>query len=466
MSEASIVESRPWEDLEEIIRSGNDEALALFLQLLPPEETVYTVSQLEADDRTKMLEALARVNPEFAADMMEHFADAHAADMIEEMEPEAAAAIVEEMDSDEQADVLAELSAEDAEAILQEMDPEEAEGARQRLQYPGDTAGGLMITEILAYRRDQTIDDVLADLRDHTEQYDDYENRYIYVTDDAERVRGVLSMRKVPMLPRDRPLWKLAPQEPVTVPVTEPLDELEDLFDRVDFNAVPVVDEDAKLIGAVQRAAVQEALSERNTQAFLKFGGIIGGEELRSMDLRSRWLRRLAFLAPNLLLSAVSVSIIGFFQDVIERITALAIFLPLIANVSGAAGNQSVAVSIRELTLGVVLPRDVMRVVRKEVLVGLFNGLVIGGVIAIIVIVSQAMFRMEGPPMMLACLVGGVFAMNSVFAVCVGGALPLALKRLDVDPAMVSSPVLTTLTDMGAFFLTLSFATALLAAVD
>lgn len=462
MSDASVVSTRPWEDLEEIIRSGNDEALALFLQLLPPEDTAYTVSQLEPDDQTKMLEALSRANPEFAADLMEHFADAQAADMIEELEPAAAAAIVEEMDSDEQADVLAELAEEDAEAILEKMDPEEARETRQRLRYAPDTAGGLMINEVLSYRGDRTVEDVLADLRERHEEYEDYELRYVYVTDDAERLEGVISMRRVPTLPRHRPLRTLAKTDCVSVPVSEGLDGLEDLFDRVDFDSVPVVNEDGKLCGVVQRAAVQEALSERSTQAFLKFGGIIGGEELRSMDLRSRWLRRLAFLAPNLLLSAISVSIIGFYQDVIDRMTALAIFLPLVANLSGAAGNQAVAVSIRELTLGIVLPRDVVRVLRKEVLVGLFNGLVIGGVIAIIVLVSQVVFHMEGPPMMMACLIGGVYAMNSVFAVCVGGALPLALKALDIDPAMVSSPVLTTLTDMGAFFLTLSFAAALL----
>lgn len=453
--------SRPWEDLEEIVRGGNAEAVAMFLQLLPPEDTAYTIAQLEPDDQTKMLALLSASQPELAADLMEHFADEHAADMIEELEPEQAAAIVEEMDSDEQADVLGEMAPEDAEAILREMEPEEAADARERLEYAYDTAGGLMITEVLRYRDNQTIDEMLADLRAKSEEYEDYEIRYAYVVDANDRLLGFIPMRRIPFLPRGAPLREL--MKPATsVTLSETLDGLEDLFDRVDYSVVPVVNDAGQLVGAVQRSAVQEALSERSTEAFLKFGGIIGGEELRSMPLMNRWLRRMAFLAPNVVLSTVSITIIAVFQDVIDRLTAIAIFLPLVANLSGAAGNQAVAVSIRELTLGLVLPRDLWKVVRKELWVGVFNGLVIGSVIGLIVLLAEMFLHVDGPALKLAALIAGVYALNSVFAVCLGGGLPLMLKALNVDPAMVSSPVLTTMTDMGAFFLTLSVAAAVL----
>ncbi|MEX2387700.1 MAG: magnesium transporter, partial [Phycisphaeraceae bacterium] len=240
---------------------------------------------------------------------------------------------------------------------------------------------------------------------------------------------------------------------------TDTLDTLEDFFDAHYFNAVPVVDEQGKLLGVVRRAMVEEALGERADIQLLRFGGIIAGEELRTMPLGGRAMRRLAFLLPNILLSFIAVTIIAFYEASIEQIATLAVFLPLVANLSGAAGNQAVAVSIRELALGIVQPRDWLRVCLKEVKVGAINGVIIGAILCVI-----AALMMHGELMSLAWIVGGAYAMNSVLAVLIGGTLPLAAKALGADPAMISSPILTTLTDMGAFFLTLSMATTLVIA--
>jgi magnesium transporter len=449
--------AQSWELLSEIIASGNAEHLAMFVQLLPPEETAYTINQLKEEEQTALWSMLSQVRPEFAADLMEHFDDGHAADMLEELTPEAAAAIVDEMDSDEQTDLLAELTDADAQAILREMDPEEARDARERLDYDEDTAGGLMITEYLHYHSDQTIDSVIADLRGHGEEYGEYELRYLYITDAQEKLVGVVQLRSLLLAGPGRRLGDMKMADAVSVRDVAPLDELEDIFDRVDYPAIPVIDEHGVLCGVVRRSAVQEALRDRGSEDFLKFFGIIGGEELRSMSLNSRWARRLAFLVPSLILSGIAVSIIAVFEPIIEQLTVLAIFLPLVANLSGAAGNQAVAVSIRELALGLIMPRDLMRVVRKEILVGLINGALIGGVLVLVI------WLMHSDKLALASLVGGAYTLNSLLAVCLGGGLPLMLKRMGVDPAMLSSPILTTLTDAGAFFLTLSFAALLLA---
>lgn len=465
VAQPAIDAPEPWEELEALLDTGGAEAVAMFLQLLPPEDTTYTIAHLSEHNQTKMLALLSERDAGLAADLMEHFVDEYAADMIEELEPHQAAAILEEMESAEQTDVLAELDEEDAEAILRAMEPEAAEEARERLEFPHDTAGGLMMSELLSYREELTVDDVLADMRDNSEAYEDHEIRYLYVVDSEDKLAGVLPMRHVPLYPRQRRLRDLMRRDPVSVRPLTPLDDLEDLFDHEDFAAVPVVDENGVLDGVVQESAVREALGERQAEQFLKFGGIIGGEELRGMPLHNRWVRRMAFLMPNVVLSCVSISIIALFQDVIDRVVAVAVFLPLVANVSGAAGNQAVAVSIRELSLGMVAPRDVWRVVRKEAGVGVLNGLAIGLVVGFIVLAGELVFNFQGPisRYALAGLFAGVFALNSILAVCLGGGLPLVLRRLGVDPAMVSSPVLTTVTDMGAFFLTLSFTALALA---
>ncbi len=459
MNETTSVAAASWEELQQIVASGNGEHLAAFLHLLAPEETAYTISRLSEEQRTAMLSMLAQVQPELAADLMEHFADEHAADMIEALSPDHAAAIVDEMDSDEQADVLGELDDEDLAAILARMDPQEAAGARERLEYPEDTAGGLMITELLSYHADQDVDDVISDLRSKAAEYVGYEVRYLYVTDRSGRFVGVVPMRDLVLAAPGRRLTELMVSSPVSVRVDAPLDRLEDLFDRVDFSAVPVLDEQDRLVGVVQRALVQEALSERSSETLLKFGGIIGGEELRTMPLLDRWPRRLAFLGPNIVLSYLAVTIIAVFEPTIERLTVLAVFLPMLANLSGAAGNQAVAVSIRELSLGLVKPGDLMSVMRKEVMIGLLNGVVIGTVLGLILLLTRH------EPLMIPLLIGVAYVINSVLSVLIGGSLPLILKAMKVDPAMMSSPILTTMTDMGAFFLTLSFAALYLAAM-
>lgn len=444
------VETSPWAELEKIIDSGHVEHLQAFLHLLPPEETPYTISRLPEEKQNRMFELIA---PHLAAGLLDQLEDEHAADVIEDLPPAAAAAIVEEMDSDEKADVLAELEPRDYEAILDEMAPEDAEDARLLGQYAEDTAGGVMHREFVAYPRRTVIDDVIGDLRLKAEEYEYYDVHYFYVTDEDGHLMGVARLRDMVLARGDHTLERIMIREPTQVNVNTGIADLEDLFDRSDFSSVPVVDDDGKLLGVADRAAVEEALGEEAEANLMKFGGIIGGEELRSMALRERLFRRLLFLCPNILLSLVSVMIIAAFEPTIARITALAVFLPLVANLSGASGNQAVAVSIRELALGLVKPVDVIRVFRKEVFIGLLNGLMIGLILGCIALVMRT--DMPG----LALIVGGAFTLTSVLAVTLGGSIPLLLKAMGTDPAMASSPILTTLTDMCSFFIVLAAAT-------
>jgi len=469
MSEASVI-LEPWEQLAEVIDSDNAEYLAMFVQLLDPGDTAYTINRLDEARRTKMFSVLSRVRPDFAADLFEHFADEHAADIIEELPPAAAAAIVEEMDSDEQTDVLAEMHADDAAAILEHMAPEEAADARWRLEYAHDTAGGLMITDFIAVRAEQPVDAVVAQLREVAGSNQEYEGRYIYVVDAAGKLAGVVPIRNLVMSPRGTPTTQMMIFSPMTVNVRTTLDELEDLFDRVSFSAVPVLDEAGRLVGVVQRAAVREAVGEQQGESLAKFGGIIGGEELRTMPWLSRAMRRSAFLLPNVVLSGVSVVVILLYEPLIHKLTLLAVLLPLVANLSGAAGNQSVAVSIRELALGLVRPADWGRVCAKEAGVGLVNGLFIGLLLGAAAVLLGWMSTMLGwmesdarvGLLPMAGVITLAYMLNSVLAVVIGGTIPLALKRAGVDPAMASSPILTTITDMCSFLITLTFALAML----
>ncbi len=443
------------QQLSQVIDSGNAEHLAAFLHLLPPEDTTYTISHLDDELRTRMLSLLSAEHSDLAADLMEHFVDEHAADMIEQLEPSEAAAIVDEMDSDEQTDVLAELADDDAEAILEEMDPEEAADARHRLQYEEDTAGGLMITEYLAYREGQDVDAVIADLRANADEYNEFEVRYTYLIDAAGKFVGVVRMRSLVMAPAGRKLADLAINKPRSVAVDTALEDMEGLFDRVDFSAVPVVDADERLVGVVQRAAVQEALSDSANEDLLMVAGIVAGEEFRSMPMVPRLLRRLVFLLPIMVLLLISASVIHIFLSMIARRPELAMFLPVVAGLCGSGGNQAVGVSLREVSLGLIMPGDFLRVFIKEAALSLVAGAVLGALLLVIIWVWQQ-------DLYLGLVVGGAVPIVILIAKTVGGTVPLVLRSVGLDPAMASGPVVTTVVDVFSFLIVLLFATLLL----
>ncbi len=453
MSEEQAVIT-PWDQLAQVVDTGNADHVEAFVQLLPPGETAYTISRLDDEHRSRMLEL---IRPEFAADLMQFLSDEHAADLIEELSPSKAAAILDELPSDDQADILGELDEEDQQAILKEMEPAEAADARRLVAYDPDAAGGIMITEYVAFPQDMRIEDVLADLRRHAEAHAEHDVHYTYVVDATDRLVGVLTLRNLLLAPSHNTLRDVMTSHPISVNVDTPISELEDIFDRHQFYGLPVVEGDGRLVGVVHWSAVQEALGEQADRALMRFGGIIGGEELRTSPLRERTFRRLLFLFPNIALSFIAIQIISLYEPIIQEFTALAVFLPLVANLSGASGNQSVAVSLRELDLGLLKPRDVALVFRKEVLLGLINGVLIGFILAGLVLLT----RWDQP--WLALVVGSAFALMSVIAVIMGGCIPLIIKGLGADPAMASSPILTTITDAASFFIVLTSATVLAA---
>ena len=229
------------------------------------------------------------------------------------------------------------------------------------------------------------------------------------------------------------------------------LSELIDFFNTHDLFGVPVVNDNQKLVGVVLRRDILEAETERITLEHLETQGIVGGEEIRTMPVFLRAKRRLSWLSVNILLNIIAASVIAYHQDVLSSVIALAVFLPIISDMSGCSGNQAVAVSMRELSLGVVNPGEVLRVWWQEVSVGLINGLILG------LLIGTAAFLWKGN-IYLGLVVGSALSINTVIAVSIGGTVPLLLKGMNIDPALASGPILTTITDMIGFFLALSFA--------
>jgi magnesium transporter len=446
-------EQRPWEVLDDLLVAGDAAQVEKFLDGLTPAETALAVSRLVESKRTELLSILSA---EEVADMLVELPDEQAADLIEEMPVRAAAEVVELMPADVQADLLANLGRHDVEAILDAMPAEGATRARELLRFAEDTAGGLMTVRYLAYRESATVDRVVSDLRANVEKYSDYEVQYAYVVSPQGQLLGVLPMRDMLLAQGSRTIREVMIARPIHVTTDTPLERLLELFeDHASFIGIPVTDGKDRLVGVVQRAAVLEAAEHRADDSFLKLSGIVGGEEFRSMPLHQRALRRLSFLAPNILLNMLAASVIAIYQGTLEAAIALAVFLPIISDMSGCSGNQAVAVSIRELSLGLIRPGEFVRVFAKEASLGLFNGLILGLLLGGVAVLWKGNWY-------LGAVVGSALMLNTILSVILGGSIPLLLRRLRVDPALASSPILTTVTDMCGFFLVLSFASTVL----
>ncbi|HAR67351.1 MAG TPA: magnesium transporter [Lentisphaeria bacterium] len=437
-----------WEQLEALIASGDVSAAELLLSSISASEKTRILHRLNEQANHQLVELLT---PLSAAELVEDLPDEQAAGLLDDLAPGDAAAILDIMNSADQADVLSHLDEAEAEEILAHMIPEEAEDARRLLQHDEDSAGGMMVTEFFGYPETMTVGAVFKDLRARRDYYSNYQVVYLYTVDEEGRLSGVVRVREVLLAELGMKLAVLTRRKPVRLMASANLEEMSRAFDTHAFQAIPVVDIAGKLIGAVERRSVLEAVDEIADRRLLLFSGILGGEEVRSMPFAARTGRRLPWLCINIGLNILSASVIAMFQETLNEVIILAVFLPIISDMSGCSGNQAVAVSIRELAHGLLMPREIMRVVIKEGQVGLCNGLLLGTIIGCFAAVWK-------DDVTLGLVLGGAFSINCLFAVCLGGCIPMVLKRVGVDAALASSPLLTTLTDMVGFFLVLGSA--------
>jgi magnesium transporter len=438
------------EQLLEAVEAADAEKITEILDPLSHSEALREVLFLSAEDRDRVLEI---VPIELAAQLIGEAPNDMAVDLVERLEPDRAAVILEELDSDIQADVIGELDEQDAEAILSEMDAEDAADVRRLATYEDGTAGGLMMSEVFCFNVNETVGKILRHVATADDDFERYRGQHPYIVDEHNRPVGVVSLRSLLTAKRSQLLSDIM-VEPLTVPVDMLLEDLEDLFEEYPFLGIPVVDAEGVLVGVVSRTAVSDAVLERAETESLKRQGVVG-DELRSMPLLIRSRRRLAWLSANIILNIIAASVISAYEQTLAAVIALAVFLPMVSDMSGCSGNQAVGVTMRELSLGLVRPIDAARVWVKEISVGVINGIALG------VMIGLVAWLWKGNPA-LGLVIGGALSLNTMLAVSIGGIVPLLLKRIGQDPAAASGPLLTTITDMAGFFFVLSFATIMM----
>jgi len=446
--------SDPWQELPALLDESRHAELHAAIRSMTPVDRARTLSRLSAPRIHQLLES---IEPTFAAGLVEAVPDSQAFRLLAEIPAPTAANIVQHLPEERGADLLQRLDERSAAEIYQHLPETFARQTRTLAAYPPDTAGGLMSPHFLAYRGSLLVREVIDDMRDNNERYRGFAIQYLYVVDDRNRLLGVLPLRRLLLSPRGTHIEEIMVRNPLRLPCDAGLEAMRELFDSHGFRGVPVVESanNEVLVGVVEEKAIRSASERRTRRTFLKMAGIVGGDELRSAPLRLRSTRRLAFLAPNIALNLLAASVIAHYQETLEAAVFLAVFLPIISDMSGCSGGQSVAVSLRELTLGVIRPHEFGHVVAKEALVGLINGAILG-----LLLGGAAILWFDSP--WAGLIVAVALAANTLLSVVIGGLIPLVLRGLRLDPALASGLVLTTVTDFTGFLFVLSLGTALL----
>jgi magnesium transporter len=405
------------------------------LERLPVTEARELLKQLPAP---QVATILAELSSKDAVQLVEQFPDDKIAAWLQLLPPPVAADFADAFPAARRKNLLAALAPEQTAAIM------------ALLRYPSDSAGGIMDNRFIAVRADQTVEFCLTELRASSRQSTD-DVLYVYVTDTASRLVGVVSLRQLVFAPADQQVSEIMNREVRFLRATDDQEEIARQLQHYHFLGLPVVDAQERLVGVVKvRDAIRVAATEATEDMQLMVG--LSGEERIWTPWKKSVARRLPWLGVNLLTALGAATVVGIFESTLARWTALMVFLPLISAVAGNTGNQALTVIIRALALGEVAAGDALRVLRKELAIGLANGFLLGTAIGLLA------FGWKGS-LMLGVVTGVAMWLNQIIGALAGVVVPFGLRRCGVDPALAASIFVTAITDVIGFLLFLGLAT-------
>ncbi|CAN5874441.1 magnesium transporter [soil metagenome] len=428
----------------DLVRNGEIPVFVRRAHDFEPADLADVLAALDEDERVAVVQALP---PELSSQALAELPeDAHAEDTLAALSPQRAAEIVGELEDDDAAGLLREMAPETQERILREV--EDRAEVERLLRYDEETAGGRMTTHLVTVRDTATAAEALEDIRRQAEEVEEFYQ--VFVVDGQRRLVGILPFKSLVVSRPERQIRDFMEDADISVKPDLDQEEVARLMARYNLPSVAVVDDAGRLLGRVTFDDVIDVVEAETTEDLLKFGGVSPDEELGggwSESVRSR----LPWLYLNLVTASMAGGVVYVFRDTIEGTLALAVWMPVIAGMGGNAGTQALAVTVRRLALGLIPSHLFMRVVGKEVLVGIANGLAIGAVVGLVA-------ALTGEESMLGLVVFLAMAGNLLVAGFAGAFIPILLERFGVDPAVASSIFVTAFTDVCGFVLLLGLA--------
>ena len=392
------------------------------------------------------------VDPEDDGEVLVHVGDEVRESLLADMDTDEIVAAVEDLDIDDLADLVEDLPDTVIDEVLKSMDRENRERLEQVLSYPEDTAGRLMNPDVVTVRADVNVDVVLRYLRlrgelpDHTD--------HLYVVSRRHQYLGRVPLAALVTHEDTTPINRLIDDEQPAIDVGESAQEVARQFSDHDWVSAPVVDDNNILLGRITIDDVVDIIREQAEHQALGAAGLDEDEDLFS-PVKRAVRGRVVWLGINLLTAFMAASVIGQFEVTLEKIVALAVLMPIVAGIGGNAAVQVLTLMVRGLALGQVGASNARILLWKELRVALINGVLIGGIVGVIAFVW---FRSP----MLSLVIAMALVLNFCAAATAGVLLPLLLKRMNIDPAVAGTVVVTAVTDVMGFFCFLGLATLIL----
>lgn len=396
----------------------------------------------EAIPREMVSRLLMALPKDRAADVLEYLDEELRTEVLEEMTAKQAASLVSAMTPDDRADVLEELEEDHADDILAEIPPEARLETEQLLAYDPESAGGIMTTEFVSVAATMTAEEALLAVRAHARAGRKEAMHAIYVTDEHGRLQGVMSIRELLAAPEGAGVADIAWEEVVTVPPTTDRSEVARIVREYDLVAVPVVNESDRIIGVVTVDDVLDAMVEEQTEDVQRLGAVQPLEEpYFQAGFWSLARKRGGWLVLLFVEEMFTGTALRHYQGVLESVTALMFFVPLIISSGGNSGSQSATLITRALAVGDVKVRDVLRVLSREIGQGLALGIFLGAIGFV-----RALMWGNGTPV--ATVISMTLVAVVLIGTIVGAMLPLAFTKIGFDPAIASSPFVASLVDV------------------
>ncbi|MDR7025121.1 magnesium transporter [Pseudomonas peli] len=435
--------------VENLVHRQNLAELQRKLDELHSADVAHILEALPLDDRLTVWQL---VKVERDGDILLEVSDAVRETLLADMDDHEILAAARDMDADELADLASELPRDVVHELMETLDAQQRERVRSALSYEEDQVGALMDFEMVTIREDVSLEVVLRYLRrlkelpGHTDK--------LFVVDYDGVLKGVLPVKRLLVNDPEKLVSEVMATDPVSFHPDEDGYDAAQAFERYDLISTPVVDKNGKLIGRLTIDEMVDLIREESESEVLNMAGLREEEDIFASvwkSLRNRW----AWLAINLVTAFMASRVIGLFEDSIEKLVALAALMPIVAGIGGNSGNQTITMIVRAMALDQVSTGNTSRLIRKELGVGLVNGIVWGGVIGVVAYLLYDSWS-------LGVVMTAAMVLNLLLAALMGVLIPMTLVRLGRDPALGASVMITAVTDSGGFFIFLGLASLFL----
>ncbi len=437
--------------VKRLIRVGASANLLNLLQKQHPADLASVLGDLGERERQTAFNVLVERHPRHAMEGLSELGPEIGATLLDDRSPEEIARLMKELESDDAAALIDYLPKDLSSAVLDLMRHKQDTEVENLLEYPEYTAGRIMNPNVFALPEELTVGEAIVELQ----QARDVEMVfYLYTVDDRRHLVGVTSLRRLLLVAPETPLKRIATGELLSVRVDTDQEEVARQVASYNLLAIPVVDLENKLVGVITVDDVIDVIKDEATEDIYRLAGVSSDDSVFSSP-QSSLRKRLPWLCINLVTAFFASAVVKLFESTIDQVTALAVFMPIVAGLGGNAGTQTLTVIVRGIALGELTAGNSRRALIKECMVGLGNGLTLG------VVAALAAWLLQGNPW-IGLILGAAMVMNMFVAATAGTLVPLGLRALKVDPALASSAFITPLTDMFGFFAFLGLATVFL----